>query len=154
MYEALVRDGHWIVRLLEEKNCAACVDLVRRADCLLNHRQVSPRETTSGSSWSDRARDVTTEPSGRPRCCDRGEEGARCWIAGDRNQIVHGLAVKDSKICLTHEPQVQRGYVGVTDEDFWIVPKNFRLEVRQHSHCAVASGSTDHSFDSGIEPHA
>ncbi len=54
----------------------------------------------------------------------------------------------------SHEPQVQGGNVGVTDEDLRIVPKNFWLKVRQHSHCAVASGSTDHRFDSRIEPHA
>src|SRR5947208_7039879 len=114
MHETLVRDGHWIVRFLEEKNCTACVDLVRRADCLLNHRQVSASETASGSPRPYCARNVAPKSSGWSRFCDRGEEGARCWIAGDRNQIVHGWAVEDSKICLSHEPEMQNCYVGVS----------------------------------------
>src|SRR5438045_9188946 len=109
MHEALVGDGHWIVRLLEEKNRAARVDLVRRADCLLNHRQVSARETTSRSSRPYCARDVATKSGGWSRCRDRGEEGAGRRIAGNRNQIVDCRPVKHAKICLSHKPTVQCG---------------------------------------------
>src|SRR5678815_2718807 len=49
---------------------------------------------------------------------------------------------------------MKRSDIGVADKNLWIAAEYLRLEIWNHSRCAIAACSTDHGFDARIEPHA
>src|SRR6478735_6539196 len=49
---------------------------------------------------------------------------------------------------------MEGGDVRIADKNLWIVPEDFRLEIRKHSYGTVPTCATDHCLDPRIEPHS
>src|SRR5687767_13803370 len=62
--------------------------------------------------------------------------------------------MEHAKPRLPHEPEVQRRYIRVADEDLGIVREDLRFEVRQHANRAVAASAADDRLDARVQPHA
>jgi hypothetical protein len=154
MDEPFIDDRHRISCLLDEENRAVHVDLVRRADRLLHERQVSSDDAPDGASRHDAARQLASEPTRRTWGREGGEKRRHRWIATARNQIVDGRSVKAAEVRAPHEPQVQRGDVGVADERLGVVAEDVGIEMREQSHGAIPAGAGDNGFHVGVDPHA
>src|SRR6185437_5585331 len=69
------------------------------------------------------------------------------------DEIVDRWTVKASEVRASHQPEMERGDVRVSDERFGIVLEDCRVEMWKEPHRAVAAGARDHGLHLRVEPH-
>ena len=62
--------------------------------------------------------------------------------------------MKDAQVGASHEPEMERGNIGVADKCLGIALEDLGLQVGNHAHGAIASGATNDGLHMRIQPDA